>query len=93
MAARGTGHTLSGTFLPEGGITIDMRNMLESSFDNTTKIATLQARPSPHIHPLPGAVAPVHGWQSPTRSTCARAAREHALAAYQHGSHICTGGP
>ena len=46
VAARGTGHQLAGLILPEGGITIDMRNMVHASFDSATNISTLQVRRS-----------------------------------------------
>ncbi len=46
VQARGTGHQLSGVALPECGVTIDMRNFADSSLDETTGFATVQASPS-----------------------------------------------
>ena len=73
VAARGTGHQLAGLILPEGGITVDMRNMVGVSFDNATKLATLQVRRTWHTPQLLVAVTAAHrphGWLWYARSTC-----------------------
>lgn len=61
VQARGTGHQLAGIALPECGVTIDMRNFMESSLDETTGLATVQASPSGHnkITGLPGCTVPL----------------------------------
>ena len=44
VAALGTGHQIAGLALAEAGVTIQMRNLNATSFDNTTFVATAQVQ-------------------------------------------------
>ena len=46
VQARGTGHQLAGLALAACGVTIDMKNFMESSLDEATGLATVQASPA-----------------------------------------------